>query len=246
MKFNYGLEIKLKKEEILQTIARYDSALKFLITTFIAIVGVGLHLKSIMVTMLAYICIFFAGGKVYHWLDLMTKHGAYKIVFLENSKSKFYWETINHESVLRSKAKGIEIIKNLEILWLIWTNFLVIFYIYFGKYGWPPFPVKAFDLEEIKKFSDTLNLDTLLFYISIGLTLILSIYFLREANSASEGRERWINVFEEMKIDLPVILNCRQNEVRRVSPKKNRQYRRSHSLVRKLPPTTPRRTPPSR
>ena len=136
MEHNYELEIKLKRDEILQTIGRHEFALRFLITTTVTIIAFGLTTKIELIP-LAHVLIFFLGRRVYLWHDELAKHAAYCIVFLENETSKYYWETINQASVelaaKEKKEKGLDVLADKEIPFLIVITQLTFLWCYFDS-----------------------------------------------------------------------------------------------------------------
>ena len=187
MEPNYEFEIKLKRDEILQTIGRHESSLRFLITTSVTVIAFGLTTK-IELILLAHVLVLFLGRRVYLWHDELAKHAAYCIVFLENETSRYYWETINHESVsLAAKAKkqkGIDVITDKEIPFLIAIAQLTFLWCCFSSHV------------------DTIGVwDTPLMIISTVFAVGAFILFFFFTASVHTRREAWEQIFREVKAD---------------------------------------------
>jgi len=185
MEPNYEFEITLKREEILQTIGRHESSLRFLLTTSVAVIAFGLTTRIELIP-LAHVLILFLGRRVYLWHDELAKHAAYCIVFLENETSRYYWETINHESVSlaakEKKQKGIDVITDKEIPFLVVITQLTFLWCYFHSH-----------VETIGVWSISFMI------ISTLLSVAAFIWLFFFTASVHTRREAWEKIFREIK-----------------------------------------------
>jgi hypothetical protein len=186
MEPNYELEIKLKRDEILQTIGRHEYSLRFLITTSVTVIAFGLTTKIELIP-LAHVLILLLGRRVYLWHDELAQHAAYCIVFLENETSKYYWETINQASVTlaakEKKEKGIDVITDKEIPFLIAITQLTFLWCYF------------YSLNALSVWDTFLMITSTIF--SIG--LFIGFFFFTA--SVHTRRKAWEKIFREIKTD---------------------------------------------
>ena len=186
MEPNYEFEIQLKRKEILQTIGRHEYTLRFLITTAVTVIAFGLTTKIELIP-LAHVLILLLGRRVYLWHDELAKHAAYCIVFLENETSRYYWETINQASVTlaakEKKEKGIDVITDKEIPFLVAVTQLTFLWCYFNSL-------------------DTLGVwDTSLMIVSTLFAVGIFIGFLFFTASVHTRREAWEKIFRKVKAD---------------------------------------------
>ena len=187
MEPNYELEIKLKREEILQTITRHEFSLRFLITTTVTVVAFGLTTK-IELILLAHVLILLLGRRVYLWHDELAKHAAYCMVFLENETSRYYWETINQASVTlaakEKKEKGIDVITDKEIPFLIALTQVTFLWCYFHSH------------------TSTIDVwGALLMVLSTIFAVAAFIWLFFFTPSVYTRREAWEKIFSEIKTD---------------------------------------------
>ncbi len=205
MKFNYELECKLKKEELLQTINRYDSSLKSMTTIVVSLITLGFTVKNPMIISLNYLIILLWGNKVFLWRDLMAQHAAYTIVFLENNDSKMHWETINHLLINKSqKSEDINTNKDNEIILLIiitWISILLL-YIY-STISELSNKISSITISAIQERLKPI--DYFLIGFSTFFMIILIISFSRK-KSIHQMREQWIAKYQSIKLELPFIL----------------------------------------
>ena len=185
MEPNYEWEISLKREEILQTIGRHESSLRFLITTSVTVIAFGLTTKIELIP-LAHVLILFLGRRVYLWHDELAKHAAYCIVFLENETSRYYWETINQASVslaaTEKKEKGLDVITDKEIPFLIAITQLTFLWCCFSSH-----------IDTIGVWNIPLMIISTVF--SVG----AFIWFFFFTASVHARREAWEKIFREIK-----------------------------------------------
>ena len=183
MKFNKSEEMALIKEELLKHSELYDNSVKFLITSSLAVISLGLTINSPILLILVYPLIFLFGRKVFFWRDSIAKKGAYCCVFLEGDDSGLHWETINSLPTKSKKNRPIDFAKDLEINLLLLLNTAVVF-------------LKNFDFKK-----GTTDLEGCI-TIAIATLLMFAVgfYFLRK-DTVSEVREYWINQFSIIKAE---------------------------------------------
>ena len=187
MYFDKKEEMNLIKQELLKITEIYDNAVKFLITSSLTIISLGITVNSTLLLILTYPIIFLFGRKIFFWRDSIAKKGAYCCVFLEGNDSGLHWETINSYVPGKEKAvksRTIDFTKDTEINFLLILNTVVVF-------------LKTFDLS--RGTTDTAGYITL--GVSVVLMLLVGFYFLRK-ESVAKVREHWIAYFTTVKTTL--------------------------------------------
>ncbi|MFI3166462.1 MAG: hypothetical protein R3Y45_09375 [Bacillota bacterium] len=100
-------EYELLRSEIMSTIDKYDRYVRFMITSAITILALGLTTGKSIIILINLPLIFITGNKMSKWNEVMANISGYLVVYLERNLNFINWETrLNEQQTLFKKRNS--------------------------------------------------------------------------------------------------------------------------------------------
>ncbi len=201
MEFECKTEYELNKTEILQIIERYETSVRAMFTVLISVLTLAITVNHAYITLVAYAILYVWGRKIYMWREMVARHAAYAIVFLENDKLDIHQESVNHYATMLNPNPKDDLNKNndKEINFFAITTWLLSIILTVSRKLSEQGVDESFSgiVEALK----AINIFDGIFILLSSVVMVVVIVYFRNKDTVQKCRERWINLYMRIKKD---------------------------------------------